>query len=168
MSASAKAQFRVRFVIDDDAVFEESNGESRPLTEEEYKGAEYQKDGADVPYAEYLEYYGNPDRHVYLGCIVEKACKCCGHFEEVGSLWRIDFMDDAPELRAINPYQKRGQTFSVPDALALPGYLPEVARDVLSEAGYTFPRSAYCAKRTCNYFHITGSKFCAQHQKETK
>lgn len=49
------------------------------------------------------------------------------------ALWHIDFMDDSAEYAAVlidHPY--------APDeAIALPGYLADVARDVLDEGGWT-------------------------------
>lgn len=124
--------YRVKFVRDDDSQFEESNGEARPFTEAEYKGNEYQKDGKDVSYADYRAYYGNPDRHVYLGAIVEKQCACCQSWTVAGSLWRLDFMDDSIECQTVSL-----DRYMAPiDALKLPGYLAEVARELLAEAGY--------------------------------
>src|SRR4029453_15521147 len=52
--------YRVRFVHDDDAEFEECNGQARPLTEAEYAEHSYQKDGRSGRYAENLDYYGTP------------------------------------------------------------------------------------------------------------
>jgi len=122
------AKFRIRFVIDDDAQFEECNGESRPLTEAEYAENAYRacpnhprgseapdrvENGnawcgdcgtkyADVPYADYLDYQGNPDRHIYLGYEVQEQCVCCSTWTTTDSLWSIDMMDDSPELRVLS------------------------------------------------------------------
>lgn len=120
--------YRVKFVIDDDAEFEESNGERRPLTETEYKDAQYMKDGHEVPYADYLRYYGNPDRHVYLGCIVQKQCPHCACWSDAGSLWNIDCMDDNEEYRSIT----LDKWYAVDDAHVV-GYLREVATELISE-----------------------------------
>lgn len=120
--------YRVRFVVDEDASFEESNGEPRPLTEAEYAEAEYMKDGIPVPYAEYLEYYGNPHRHVYIGAILERACVCCREWVSAASLWNIDTMDDQPEAGMI------GQTFYADRFDQIPGYLREVADELVAEA----------------------------------
>jgi hypothetical protein len=149
-SAAAGAR-RVRFVLDEEAYFEESNGESRSLTEAEYAENQYMGcpthprepgDGsgtcprcglqfAPLSYEEYLAYYGNPDRHVYLGCIVEQVCPTCGesaiHHDAV---WGIDFMDDSRELHAITI----GQYLTEAEARALPGYAGDVARDLLGAA----------------------------------
>ena len=126
---------RVRWTYDDDARFEECNGEPRPLTESEYTDHAYYKDGQPVSYADYLSYYGNPDRHVYLGCLVDVACPTCGQYETRASLWRIDFMDDSPEWYAIH----LDKPLSVADALALPGYAADVVRELLQEADQDVP-----------------------------
>lgn len=147
--------FRVRFVIDPEASFEECNGEARPLTAEEYAENQYMgcpvhprskvmaksqpaqpgrawcgecgREHEPIPYAEYLEYYGNAERHVYLGAIVDKLCTHCGSWTEAGSLWHIDLMDDDRELTLI--------TLNKPMAIdQAPGYLGEVARELVAEA----------------------------------
>lgn len=155
--------FRVKFVIDDQASFEECNGEARPLTAEEYekegvymacpnhprgpKGDDTAVNGVGtcarcgstytpVPYDEYLAYYGNPDRHIYLGCIVEKQCPCCEAWSSVQSLWHIDFMDDD---RAYVDTQIE-HWYTPAQAKALPDYVGTIANELLSEAGYKTPR----------------------------
>lgn len=150
--------YRVRFESDADARFEECNGENRPLTREEYRKNEYyacpnhlrgwkgndssafgvgicgmcQTQYAPVPYAEYLAYYGNPERHVYLGVIVEQQCGCCQSWTVANSLWNIDFMDDSREFAAVTI----ARNLTPVEALALPGYAGEVAREQLEDAGY--------------------------------
>lgn len=134
-----KVKYRIRVVPDEDATFEECNGESRPLTPEEYRENYYNvcpdhpvsfcqcdpKLYRPMTYAEYLQYYGAPERHVYVGVVVDRLCECCQQYTKgVGSLWRIDFMDDAPECAAI------GYSYG-PDRL--PGYLQDVARELISE-----------------------------------
>lgn len=123
--------YRVRWVYDEVARFEECNGGPRPLTAEEYAENEYMKDGQPVPYAEYLQDYGNLARHVYLGCIVEMQCPCCDSWKTAGSLWNIDFRDDNPEYHAI----QIDAPIPAMKALALPNYAAEVARELLAEAG---------------------------------
>jgi hypothetical protein len=164
-------RYRVRFVYDPDASFEESNGEARPLTEQEYKGNEYRgcpvhprkplkahgtcsvadcrRKAQDIPYDEYLAYYGNPERHVYLGCIVDRACPCCDEWSTAGSLWSIDFMDDDRALHAITignmEYGSRsakGEYLTEEQAIALPSYLGEVAREVLDDAKHDALKAA--------------------------
>ncbi len=146
-------QYRVRFVIDEDHHFEECNGEPRPLTAAEYAENVYrgctrhprrhcdcsQEYWADISYEEYRAYYGNPDRHVYLGCVVDRLCAACGHWEKgIASVWGIDFMDDAPEYDAINV----DQPIPADEAIRLPGYAGDVAREELHEAGYVEPAPA--------------------------
>jgi len=116
-------------VHDDDAEFEECNGQARPLTEAEYAEHSYQKDGRSVPYAEYLDYYGNPGRHVFIGAVLEEQCPTCGEWHSVGSLWNIDCMDDNPEAQVI------GQTFYATRFDQIPGYLREVTQELVAEAG---------------------------------
>jgi hypothetical protein len=157
-TAPVQPVYRIRFLIDEMGYFEESNGESRPLTEEEYAKGPYQhcpdhpragskvviaagqqiagcavceRPGAayvDVPYDEYLAYYGNPDRHVYVQCDVERQCPCCHHFEYATGLGHIDFMEDAPELRALD------KTYTELEIDRIPGYLQEVARNCVADA----------------------------------
>lgn len=145
---------RYRFVSDDEAQFEECNGESRPLTRAEYAENSYracpdhpragtkvitfgppQIQGcaicgntkyADIPYNEYLRYYGNPERHVYLGLIQETVCPCCNSWKVTDSLWRIDFMDDSAEYRAV----QLDRNYTAEKARALPGYLGELVREM--------------------------------------
>jgi hypothetical protein len=122
--------FRIRFEIDEDARFEECNGESRPLTELEYAENQYMKDGEPIPYDEYLRYYGNPERHVYLLAIVQQQCTCCGHYSTKASLGNIDFMDDNEEIRAVT----LDKWLDEATARALPGYLAEVVAELIDEA----------------------------------
>lgn len=125
---SKTPQYRIRFVIDPDAEFEECNGERRPLTREEYKGNEYMQDGRKQSYAEYLSYYGNPDRHVYLQSEVQRQCPCCQVWSTVGGTGHIDFMDDAPELAAMDRW------YGCAEIDRLPGYLKEIAKEDVDEA----------------------------------
>ena len=143
-----------RYVHDEDAQFEECNGEARPLTAEEYAENSYQacplhwragtvvRDGVpgcaacgnteyeDIPYAEYLRYYGNPERHVYLELVQQTQCPCCGEWKVTNSLGSIDFMDDSPELRAVSV----GEWMSPETGAALPGYAGECIREMENEA----------------------------------
>lgn len=88
--------------------------------------------GEALTYEEYCKYYGNPDRHVVLGAILEEKCPTCGSWHDapgMASLWGIDFMDDDKEA------QYAGETVEGEDFGTLPGYLAEVVRDLMSEAG---------------------------------
>lgn len=119
---------RIRFIFDENAQFEECNGEARPLTAQEYKDNPYMRDGQVVPYEQYLQYEGNPKRHVYLGCEVQTRCACCGQWKPAVSLWNIDMMDDAIEYRCcpIGTWEFSSTAFS--------GYLREVAQELVTEA----------------------------------
>jgi hypothetical protein len=134
-------RYRVRFVTDPDASFEECNGEARPLSEEEYSQNQYFNTETNTPieYARYLDYYGNPDRHVYLGAILQRQCEVCSVWSEAGSLWNIDCMDDQPEPAIVSKHDRTfgnsSQYFDCDTEIdAIPGYLREVTRDLLSEA----------------------------------
>lgn len=120
--------YRVKFVEDVDARFEESNGEPRPLTAAEYKGSEYQKNGRNVSHAEYLLYYGNPERHVYLGCILQRQCERCEVFKTVQSLWNIDCMDDNVEYVRVTL-----DKWYAPDDPHITGYLLDVTKELIAE-----------------------------------
>ena len=111
-----------RFVInhDDDYQFEECDGGSMPMTEDRYAGNEYQKDGQPLPYEDYVQYYGNPDRHVVVFVRREDRCPCCKSWVAGDTVYGVDFMDDAKEAGYIG-------TFTLDQ---LPGYLAEVARDL--------------------------------------
>lgn len=136
--------YRVRFVYDEGACFEECNGEARPLTEEEYAEDYYNdKDGNQIPYAEYLRYYGNPDRHVYLGCVVERVtvCPCCEaqKVETAASLWGIDMMDDDTVLDLLVVGTLRdephpSELYTEDQIAKKTGYLFDAARELLQEA----------------------------------
>ena len=132
--ADKHAKYRVRFIVDPDASFEECNGEPRPLTEEEYAEHFYMADNGtrQVPYAEYLQYYGNPARHVYVMCVYSVGCACCGHWTpDRHYLGGIDNMDDSPELKYID-------TWYTPEEIdankAQMGYFAEVAAEAFEEA----------------------------------
>ena len=111
-----------RFVIDYDheAAFEECNGQRRPLTELEYADAQYWQNDQPVSYPDYLAYYGNPDRHVYLSIRRQDRCPHCGTWITTDSLGGLDFMDDQPEASFIGTYTLD----------QLPGYLHDVAQDL--------------------------------------
>jgi hypothetical protein len=153
------SQYRITFLEDQDAQFEECNGEARPLTRDEYAEATYRgcpdhpragsktldatvspnltgcavcgrTDDVDIPYDEYLAYYGNPDRHVYLACLVERQCDCCHVWQTASALGAIDVMNDSPEWRTV----QIGRRYTPDEAARLPGYLAEIAREELDEA----------------------------------
>lgn len=75
----------------------------------------------EIPYEEYLAYYGNPDRHVYLVVQREDRCPYCDTWIKGGSVWGIDYMDDSPEAGYV------GDSYTLEQ---LPGYLRDVAADL--------------------------------------
>lgn len=85
-------------------------------------------DYRDLTYAEYRAYYGDPDRHVYVQSRVQRQCPCCEQWMDTGGTGRIDLMDDAPELRALDRW------FAADAIHQLPGYLREVAEQDVEEA----------------------------------
>lgn len=86
-----------------------------------------------IPYAEYLAYYGNPDRHVYVYAYVDRQCASCDAWHATAaSLGHIDLMDtDRAEVAAID------RTYLETEADQIPGYLGEVARELFDEARET-------------------------------
>jgi hypothetical protein len=146
----APMAYRLRYAIDDLASFEECNGEGRPLTEAEYAENQYMRlvdpagasDGPRVPvtYAEYLAYYGNPDRHVYVELQVQQQCNACDGWHTVGSLGNIDLMDDDPALREveIGESSRRGKWYTPADVQQWGAhYLKDCAIEELQNAGWT-------------------------------
>lgn len=129
-------EYRVRFEVDPDAQFEECNGESRPLTRDEYKANVYLADNGtrEIPYDEYLRYYGNPDRHVYLMSRVQRKCSCCGQWADAGGTGHIDMMDDDPVFAHHALGLPTGQWLTEEEARQLPGYLAEVAAEDIDQA----------------------------------
>lgn len=127
-TTTAATNYRIRFVYDEDAVFEECNGEARPLTREEYDKDYYVENGKRASYERYRAYWGNPDRHVYLGAIVDRQCPCCDTWKTAASLWYIDVMDDQPEAQCVD------RTYTREELEAIPGYLRDVARELFDEA----------------------------------
>lgn len=176
IAKSTNVEYRVRFLRDTDARFEECNGEARPLTEAEYlKEGQYMacpvhphgdksndrrqggkawcgqtlhvgagkvcgREYAPVPYADYLAYYGNKDRHRYIGVVVEtqdNVCTHCGRgdgWQTTPGLWNIDLMDDGVEWLFIR--RRLNEPIRAALVSSLPGYLAVVAKEQLEEAGY--------------------------------
>lgn len=165
-------KYRVAFVKDRDAKFEECNGQRRPLTETEYAENQYRgcpdhmragskvvdasvspnivvcaecgrdsKEWIDIPYAEYRAYHGNPTMHRYIGTIVESQ-EGIGDWTVVASVWGSDFMRDDPALKAVTITEAERvdlHYYTVEQALALPGYFADLAREELIEAGAIKP-----------------------------
>jgi hypothetical protein len=64
-------------------------------TPEKYKGNEVCIDGKPVPFEEYMQFWGDPNRHVMLLALVQRVCPTCGQWETIDSLGNVDFMDTA-------------------------------------------------------------------------
>lgn len=63
-------------------------------TPETYAGNEVVNgEGEELSFEEYMETYGNPDRHVTLVCAVEEQCPYCHSWTVVESVCGVDFMD---------------------------------------------------------------------------
>jgi hypothetical protein len=142
--SAVTSAFRVQFVYDEDGSLETPEGKPLPGTRADYRKNPISalidpkadpETGArrEIPYEEYCRYYGNPDRHVVVGCIVEKRCGTCGAYSSAESLWNIDLMDDDPSYLAV----QLDHWYTPEEAIALPGYLGEVAKDLLSETPWT-------------------------------
>lgn len=111
---------RYRIDYDPETTFEECNGQSRPLTETEYQEHSYLKDGQPISYEDYLNYYGNPSRHVYFYIEREDRCPLCNTYHVVDAVYGIDFMDDDIEADYVGTYTLD----------QLPGYLHELAESL--------------------------------------
>lgn len=135
-------EYRIKFRQDPYATVDGCDGNPLPESPEVYAENGYLRaDGTPIPYAEYLEYYGNPDRHVLLMADVQRKCPCCGHWTDddehgqpLPSLGGIDFMDDDPGLSAIGSwYGPPWAKVPAADAIRLPGYFADIARELLGE-----------------------------------
>ena len=130
-------RYRFRVELDEDFVPEGCDGKPLPESPEQYAQNPHHalinldddpQTGARrvMPYEEYAGYYGNPDRHVGLSVYLDVLCPHCKHWDRgVQSLHGIDIMDDNPEALAVGTSATRADQ--------LPGYLAEVARELLAE-----------------------------------
>ena len=103
---------RVKWVYDEDPDLSDLEQWNTPET---YQGYEVYEDGEPLSFKNYMQTYGNPERHVVLGCVIERECPHCGKWSGVESLWGIDFMDWQPweigtyqvdEIDTLNDYQQ--------------------------------------------------------------
>ena len=133
-------RYRVRFLQGYDPDWSDLEQWNTP---ENYQGNEYYTDhvwegepgkskhlsSRMVPFEEYIQYLGNPDRKIMLICIVEKLCPCCDHWHKVDSMDGIDCMDDDPYDTGIFYPEKFDK---------LNEWQRSVAREMISdnEAGY--------------------------------
>jgi hypothetical protein len=98
-------------------------------TPQKYAGNEVidEKTGLPMPFDEYMQTYGNPDRHVMLWARVLEYLED-GNIEWKDSVGGVDFMDWQE--------YKVGE-FTPEEAIALEGYQGEVSKDLLTESGWT-------------------------------
>jgi hypothetical protein len=136
---TAKAAYRVDVVPNIDWTWENPHGGNGPETREQYKANEVIDKGRTVPYEEYVQYWGNPARHVACGVILERQCPCCHSWVDAGSLWGIDLMDDSPETGDIDA----GPFYLGTDGRQPTGSLADVAAELMAEdahaCGMTLP-----------------------------
>lgn len=133
-------EYRIRFRHDPFATVAGCDGKPLPEAEDVYAENPHMDGDRKIPHAEYLTYYGDPDRHVMIMADVERQCPCCRRWtdedeagEALPSLCGIDFMDDNPEIDALTDLYGRGTRVAAEDAMRLPGYLADVARELLGE-----------------------------------
>ena len=62
-------------------------------TPEKYEESPMYKGGEKISFEEYIKTWGNPERHVELSCTIQSRCDCCGAWNDVDTLYGIDFMD---------------------------------------------------------------------------
>jgi len=82
-------QLRVKWDYDQNPDF--SHLEHTP---ESYKKDPFYVDGAPLSFEEYMQFHGNPKRHIVLNAIVQhKCCEHCGRWLMIVWLANIHFMD---------------------------------------------------------------------------
>lgn len=74
--------------------------------------------------------------HIVLECLVEKLCPCCHAWALEDTLCGIDFLRTDAEAEAFLWHMPHHRQMTPEAALALPGYLAEVAHQTLSSAGW--------------------------------
>jgi hypothetical protein len=138
-----KPEYRIRVIEDSDYTPDGCDGKPLPEAEATYTANPVMVliNPADDPttgkrrkktYAEYLKYDGNPERHIGLAVLLDRRCPCCGEWKDgVQALWGIDFMDDSPEYLKTS----LSKPYAVSELANVPGYLAEVARELLQEEG---------------------------------
>ncbi len=90
-------------------------------------GGVMREDDAWVPFEEYIVFYGNPTRHITLGCYVETKCSCCGEWGVQSSCFGFDFMDTDNYVCGTT------DAMDLEDSL-LKGYQLEESHDLILEA----------------------------------
>lgn len=90
MSKYKPEDFRVKFDIDPDGDLSYLDQWDTP---EKYRGNEVLRDGKPIPFEEYIQHEGNPDKHICLDMLVERKCPECGSWEMLDACGSIDFME---------------------------------------------------------------------------
>ena len=85
-----------------------------------------------------MKTYGDPENYTVLGCILEERCDCCGSWDEVGSLWGIDFYDptDNNLVATDEPYELDASGLWDGVYGVLESYAKEVADQLLADRRY--------------------------------
>ncbi len=121
--------YRVRIDVDEES--EPRGVDDHPLPEPERvydQNPCLDRQGRELSYKEYCAYYGDPERHIMLWVAVEHQCAHCGESRVVESLSGIDLMEDDPWTVGV---------FAADLAVKLGGYLGQVCRELLEEAGWS-------------------------------
>ena len=129
-------RYRIGVFQDEDFVPTGCHGKPLPEPPEVYAQSPYcWADGSEMSYAYYLQRYGDPRQHIGAAVVVERLRPEDRDWEEITALHGVDLMDDTPEADVV-PVGEYGEVrWYYPDSLP-PGYLGEVARELLREAGY--------------------------------
>lgn len=138
---------RIRIVYDEESSQNQESPHGTPLPESEelYAGNEVMEllDPKDdpttgirrkLPYAEYIKYQGNPDRHVVIGMIVQTRCPHCGAWHDGTSVWGYDFMDDDPFLMQVQVLPEPGETYTPEQIEGWPDWPKHEALELFRQA----------------------------------
>lgn len=110
---------RIRFDYDPEPDLSWLDQWNTPKT---YRGNEVVVDGKKLPFAAYMQTYGDPNNYENLMAICEQQCPCCGAWEIVDSLGGIAmYIDDAWDVG----------TYTDPRELAS-DYQRQIAEEMLS------------------------------------
>lgn len=91
----AKVNYRVRIEIDFDHVEDGCDGQPLPEDEQTYSVNQViREDGTPLPYKEYCETYGDPDRYTGYNVDLERQCICCGEWKAVQGIATSLYLDD--------------------------------------------------------------------------
>lgn len=122
--------YRIGVYQDHDFVAEGCDGEPLPESPEVYADSPYcWADGSEMAYEEYLRSYGDPDKHIGAGVVIERLDDGAVEWVRVSEVWHIDCMVDSEEARVLPVDGIRW--YRVTDMP--PGFLGDVARELLME-----------------------------------